>query len=174
MTDLLDRLLPFERRKVAAMDYPQKFRYFALKLIGASYILGTENLLSTDCSGTLTIPLYACGFKIRMTADGLFNTVFVRDLFMADWERCISAVFFRKAGARRVTHVSPIVGRGVVLDAWDPTERVILKALEAQKGYYQQMGYTVLLRSLDMDLARGYSSEDFAGELDRELMEVLT
>ena len=98
----------------------QRFRYWAFKLIDAEYKLGRENILQTDCSGTVCWPLLCMGYNIRITAEELMETVFTRQAAYASMTRT-QALFFRK-GDGQVIHVAPFVGPDVCLNAGDPVQ----------------------------------------------------
>lgn len=111
--------------KVNKLGKADRFRFWCTNLVGAPYGWGSENIFETDCSGTVAFALWMMGYNVRTTAEG-----FMRNLFTEadEYDKSkIQAVFYtvredQKHGDRTVKagtaiHVSPIVGRGVVVNA---------------------------------------------------------
>ncbi len=124
-------------------------------MLGAQYELGRENLFATDCSGTICWPLFCMSFNVRMTAAELFAGVFTHHVPAADirdyWDHTY-AVFYQRAGV--VSHVAPIVGRGVIFDAVERAQPAQLKALEPVAIWYIESGYSVFFREIEWMAAR--------------------
>jgi hypothetical protein len=172
----LAALAPHLQEKLEHSPREQVFRHFCLMLLGAEYRMGRENLLSTDCSGTICWPLFCMGFNLRLTAAELFARVFVHHVDMAligdYWEHCF-AIFYERAGL--VSHVAPIVGRGVILDAVDPAQPVQLKALQPVYNWYREHGYGIHFRDLNWMAARKIADSEpsrFEAEADEMLKEL--
>ena len=173
----LARLAPHLERKLLAASLPQRFRLFALLLEGAAYEPGRENVFATDCSGTLAWPLYCMGYNIRLTAAEFFAQVFTHHVPIGDvkdfGEHCY-AVFYERAGA--LSHVAPIVGRGVLLDAVSRDQPVMLKAAEPVLNWYHAAGYSFYFREIDWALARKFADSGprhWEREADEMLLEIL-
>jgi hypothetical protein len=168
-------LAEYEERKLAGMGAPRLFRYFAMKLLDAEYVMGKENIFETDCSGTICWPLFCMGLNIRVRAEYLYNHMYIHHLREAqNYYHRVSAVFYGERGA--ITHVSPIVGRGVILDAVNPEQPVQLKALAPVVGWYQDNGFVIHYREIDWTAAlkvaemTEYSWEREADAMLKELM----
>ena len=173
----LSALAPYLQRKLEAAPREQVFRYFCLMLDGAQYQLGRENLFTTDCSGTICWPLFCMGFNVRLTAAELFAQVFTHHVDAAlikDYWEHVYAVFYERAGV--VSHVAPIVGRGVIFDAVDPAQPAQLKALEPVYNWYREHGYGIYFREIEwlavQKLARS-GPRHFEREADEMLLELL-
>lgn len=173
----LEKLLPYLRRKFVMAHRPVLFRHFCLMLLGASYELGRENLFETDCSGTICWPLFCLGYRIRMTAEDLAGRLFIHHVEDAetvqDYLNRVLAVFFQRAG--RVTHVAPIVGRGVIIDAVEPAQPVQLKALEPVVRWYTAHGYGLFIRSIEWRMVESISQTEgaaFLSNADEMLLEL--
>jgi hypothetical protein len=174
----LPALAPYLQRKLETSSPEIRFRYFCLMLEGAQYQMGRENLFQTDCSGTICWPLFCMGYNLRLTAAELFAQVFTHHVPVADvkdyWEH-VFAVFYERAGV--VSHVAPIVGRGVIFDAVDPARPAQLKALEPVYNWYREHGYSIYFREIEwlavQKLARSGPRhfEREADEMLKELME---
>jgi len=135
-------------KKYMPMTDVQKHRALQLFLEGAKYRLGTENLFSTDCSGVLSWPLLCMGYDIRITADGFYKTLYIHDYDAGHtWRDETLAVFYLMNG--KASHVSAVVGRNVLLDAWDEDHLAELKDMDTTVKWYRENGYEVKLRGLD-------------------------
>lgn len=49
----LKALAEYEEDKLKGMGAPRMFRFFAMRLLDAEYVMGKENIFETDCSGTV-------------------------------------------------------------------------------------------------------------------------
>ena len=173
----ITRLAPHLERKLHAASLPQRFRFFALLMEGAAYEPGRENIFATDCSGTLCWPLFCLGYNLRLTAAELFAQVFTHHVDLAyvkEFYDHTYAIFYERAGA--ISHVAPVVGRCVILDAVDREQPVMLKAAEPVLGWYQDHGYSFYVREIDWDCAHKLADsgprhwEREADEMLRELI----
>lgn len=167
----LTRLAEFEKQKAAALSPAELFRWFCLKLVHARYKLGSENILETDCSGTICWPLFCLGVNLRLTAAGLYESVFTHASGLGEWKDQVLAIFYRDP-ALKVSHVSPIVGRGVILDAVDPALPVCLKDAETSMEWYTGQGYHIYIRAIDWNAAHEVA-EDPANAWAREADDML-
>jgi len=107
-----------ERYENVLVSNAQRFRYWALKLVDAEYKMGCENILQTDCSGTVCWPLLRMGYNIRITAQELYDTVFTAPASVASL-RHTQALFFQTPDGD-IIHVAPLVGADVCVNAGDP------------------------------------------------------
>ncbi len=173
----LARLAPHLQRKLHEATPPERFRFFAMLLHGARYELRRENIFATDCSGTICWPLYCLGLNIRLTAAELFERVYTRHVDIAlirDYWEHTYAVFYELAGT--ISHVTPVVGRGVILDAVNTEQPVQLKALEPVYNWYRERGYGFHFREIDWSLAQEVSDSGalrWEAEADEMLKEIL-
>lgn len=172
----LKRLAEYEQNKLQTMDAAEIFRFFCLKLLDADYVMGRENIFETDCSGTICFPLFCMGLNVRVTAGYLYHKMFLNEA--GDWHdylHRVMAVFYGKHG--NVSHVSPIVGRGVILDAVNPEQPVSLKAMALVFTWYEKQDYTIHVKELDWAAARQvarmteHSWEREADEILKEMIE---
>ena len=76
-TDLRFRLmLEAEKEIVEGLSESEKYRYFLGRMQFLKYESGKENLLRSDCSGSVCLALLlATGCSIRVTADALFKNI---------------------------------------------------------------------------------------------------
>ena len=166
----LHKLADYETNKLRTMDAPEIFRFFCLKLLDAEYVMGRENIFETDCSGTVCFPLFCMGLNIRVTAEYLYHRLFLNEAGdWRDYHHRTLGVFYGKHG--NISHVSPIVGRGVVLDAVSPEQPVQLKAMAPSMGWYEDHDYTIHVRELDWETARQVARmEEHSWEREADLM----
>ena len=171
----LHKLADYEIQKLKIMGAAETFRFFCAKLLDADYVMGKENIFETDCSGTICFPLYCLGLNIRTTAQFLYNRIFIVEA--GDFRKYLGrvlAVFYGRHG--NITHVSPIVGRGVILDAVDPDQPVQLKAMAPVMGWYEDHDYSIHVREIDWEAARLVARQEehsWAREADEMLKELL-
>lgn len=173
----LAALTPYLQQKLERSSRAQQFRYFCLMMLGAQYELGRENVFQTDCSGTICWPLFCMGFNVRMTAAELFERVFIHHVAVANikdyWEQTF-AVFYQRAGV--ISHVAPIVGRGVIFDAVNTDQPAQFKALEPVLNWYIGAGYDIYFRAIDWLAARKIAESEtraWEGRADEMLLELL-
>ena len=171
----LKALAEYEEQKLAGMGAPRLFRFFAMKMLDAEYVMGRENIFETDCSGTICWPLFCMGLNIRARAEYLYNRVYIHHLReIQNYYHRVSAVFYGERGA--ISHVSPIVGRGVILDAVNPEQPVQLKAMAPVLSWYEDHDYTIHVRELDWEAARQVAhmtEHSWEREADAMLKELL-
>jgi hypothetical protein len=111
----------------------ERFRQLALLLVDAPYRWGQETLRGTDCSGTVCFPLFMMGYDVRVTADVLYRKLFTRPVAEpeeeTDPERIMCVFYITRRAIRHgelsvpagtAIHVTPVVGRYVVVNAGDP------------------------------------------------------
>ena len=166
-TDLRFRLmLEAEKEIVEGLSEPEKYRYFLGRMQFLKYESGKENLLRSDCSGSVCLALLlATGCSIRVTADALFKKYFTKK---NPDKNDIQAAFFitlydRKLGARlykenEVCHVAGLCGRDVVLNCVEPVSE--LRSLSDMKPYYQANDYRVIVRGLDREALQKASDDN--------------
>lgn len=170
-----------EERKVKTLGMAGRFRKFALDLLDSPYVWGGENMIGTDCSGTVCFPLLCMGFKIRTTADDLMKKIFTdpvkNDL---DLDK-VMVVFYvtkekKKHGDRTVeagtaVHVTPVVGKYVVLNAGDP---VALHTAKQIRLWYEDRDCRAVWRQLNLARLIKHSEEkDMLWGLDKQVAQVL-
>lgn len=151
-------MLETEKEITAGLTEGERFRYFLGRMQYLRYASGKENLLKSDCSGSVCLALLlATGCAVRVTADTLFRKFFTKDDDgKAD---SIRAAFFitnydrppdengRVYHENEVAHVCGICGDDVVLDCSPPRSR--LRCLSAMARVYQGMDYRCRIRRLD-------------------------
>lgn len=148
----LSKLAEYEKQKIAGLTPAELFRWFTVKLMHSKYLRGSENILQTDCSGTLVWPLFCMGVNLRLTAAGFYESVFTRVSSLGAWADRVLAIFYKDPSAK-VSHVTPVVGRGVILDAADPALPVCLKDADTSVEWYTEHGYHVYVREIDWNAA---------------------
>ena len=171
----LHKLADYEIQKLKIMGPAEIFRFFCVKLIEADYVMGKENIFQTDCSGSICFPLFCMGLNIRCTAHYLYSHIFTTEA--GDFRQYLGrvlAVFYGQHG--NITHVSPIIGRGAILDAVDPDQPVQIKALAPVMGWYEDHNYSIHVKEIDWEAARlvarqeEHSWEREADEMIKELI----
>jgi len=132
------------------MTPAELFRYWCLKLVDVPYLWGKENLSGVDCSGTVCFALWMMGYNIRLNAQGLYRQIFdtpadnpITDL--SD-NQTVMAVFY---GQAKITHVTPVVGRYIVLDAASEDKPTRLKTAQSVRKWYEGQGYTTEWRQIN-------------------------
>lgn len=142
---------------------PEEFRFWAKLLIDAPYIWGSENLLGTDCSGTVCFPLLQMGYNIRTTADALMRKVFTIEVKDHEEYNSIMVVFYVKDG--KAIHVTPVVGRYVVLDA--TPEGIRLNTAVHVRTTFEATGHQAVWRRLNSGEAAEISdSQEESWDID--------
>ena len=72
-----EELMKNEKSQFEKMNEHDKFVYFLLLQFGSPYGWGSENPITSDCSGAVCMALYAAtGLLIRTTADDLLKRIF--------------------------------------------------------------------------------------------------
>ncbi len=170
-----------EEKKVKTLGRAGQFRKFALDLLEAPYVWGGENMLGTDCSGSICFPLLCMGYRIRSTADDLLKNVFTHYVSNElDLDK-IMAVFYvtrkqRNHGDRKVKkgtaiHVTPVVGKYVVLNAGNP---VILSTAKQIRLWYEKRDCEAVWREINMEAVTYHSEEgDMLYGVDNKVLQVL-
>jgi cell wall-associated NlpC family hydrolase len=128
------------------MSEAEKFRYWCLKLVDVPYVWGAENLSGVDCSGTICFALWMLGYNIRLNAQGLYDQIYVKPTSDLANNQEVMAVFY---GKEKMTHVTPVVGRYVILDAASVNEPTRLKTARGVRLWYEQRGYKTEWRQID-------------------------
>ena len=101
-------ILEAEKEIVEGLTEVERYRYFLGRMQFLRYESGKENLISSDCSGSVCLALLlATGCAIRVTADALFKKYFTKKNPDKD---DIQAAFFmtlydRKLGSEYVNKV---------------------------------------------------------------------
>ncbi len=179
-TDLRFRLmLEAEKEIVEGLSESEKYRYFLGRMQFLKYESGKENLLSSDCSGSVCLALLlATGCAIRVTADALFKKYFTKKNPDKD---DIQAAFFmtlydRKLGTRlykenEICHVAGVCGKDVVLNCVEPYSE--LRSLSDMKPYYQANDYRVIVRGLNRKALQKASDDNvdlFGADYEYEMI----
>lgn len=150
-------MLEAEKEIVEGLSETERYRYFLGRMQFLRYESGKENLISSDCSGSVCLALLlATGCAIRVTADALYKNYFTKRNPEKD---DIQAAFFvtlydRKIGNRiykenEVCHVAGVCGTDVVLNCVEPYS--VLRSLSDMKPFYQVNDYRVVVRGLDRE-----------------------
>ena len=152
-----------------------EFRYWIRYLIDLPYTWGQENLFGADCSGSICWSLLRMGYNIRTTADGLFRKVFTTRIALDnedDYGRTL-AVFYLDLD-RIARHVTPVLGRYVVLDA--KPEGLRLDTAINVRMAFESTGYKAIWREINWQHARMLSDsgreswgvDPILGELEKK------
>lgn len=148
-------LLESEKSIVENLTEAERYRYFLGRMQFLKYESGKENLLRSDCSGSVCLALLlATGGSIRVTADTLLKKYFTKKYPESDE---IQAVFFvtlydRRLGGRlyragEACHVAGVCGKDVVLNCVEPCS--VLRSVSDMKPYYNANDYRIVTRGLD-------------------------
>lgn len=161
-------------RRVDASSVAERFRAYAMTLLDAPYVWGSENPSGCDCSGTVCFPLWCLGYDIRVTADALYRELFTKPPVHEDDLSRVMAVFYitrkdrqhmdRVAPAGTAVHVTPVVGTNVVLNAGSSVQ---LTTALAVRLYFEARDCYAVWREIDWEKAGQMSrSEKYAWEID--------
>ena len=145
-----------QERKFQAMNNQDKYRYLLSIFRGMPYGWGEEHPEAADCSGSVCFALMgAFRYKIRTTANGLYQNVFLSEPNGTD------AVFFltkkpRKHGSRivpegTVTHVAGYVDDGIILNAEEPVSRI--RSADSTIRWFQARGFDAVVKGLSHSVA---------------------
>ena len=167
MEERWEKATPRERFEMIALDYDN------LKYRGGRETPFDEG----DCSATVSGPLYLMGYDIRATADALYRELFTDPVIDYESRTDIMAVFYITKMPRThfgklvevgtATHVAPVVGRYVVVNAFDPIDLWTTKAVYE---YYHKRAFDIEWRKLNMEqLQKHHKSKDLLWGLDPEL-----
>jgi hypothetical protein len=155
----LSKLFTEYLRKVQGLPLPAQHRHFTMMLADSSYQWGRENLIGTDCSGSLSWPLLCLRHNIRVTADEFYKKIYIHHVHQpARFEHRVMAVFCILGG--KAKHVMPIVGENVVLDADGPVgSSVTIKDANGAIDSRIRRGYSIDIRELDWDQVHAHEGE---------------
>lgn len=159
-------MLEAEKEIVSGLNEAERYRYFLGRMQFLRYESGKENMISSDCSGSVCLALLlATGCSIRVTADTLFKKYFTKK---NPEKNDIQAAFFitlydRKLGSRlykenEVCHVAGVCGTDVVLNCVEPYS--VLRSLSDMKPFYQANDYRVVVRGLDREALQKASDDN--------------
>ena len=159
-------MLEAEKEIVSGLNEAERYRYFLGRMQFLRYESGKENMISSDCSGSVCLALLlATGCSIRVTADALFKKYFTKK---NPEKNDIQAAFFitlydRKLGSRlykenEVCHVAGVCGTDVVLNCVEPYS--VLRSLSDMKPFYQANDYRVVVRGLDRETLQKASDDN--------------
>jgi murein DD-endopeptidase len=150
-----NEMMERERIQFEAMTERERYVFFLLLQYGSPYRWGMENPEGADCSGSVSLALYAAtGFLIRTTADELYRRVFT---VRYPSQRDIRAVFFlanseraHGSGTAKIgtaVHVAGLVDDGVILNSQEPKARV--RSLSEVNEHFKRTDCTAVIRGLD-------------------------
>ena len=159
-------MLEAEKEIVSGLNEAERYRYFLGRMQFLRYESGKENMISSDCSGSVCLALLlATGCSIRVTADALFKKYFTKknpdkDDFQAAF---FITLYDRKLGNRlykenEVCHVAGVCGTDVVLNCVEPYS--VLRSLSDMKPFYQANDYRVVVRGLDREALQKASDDN--------------
>ena len=158
-------LLETEKELTAKMTDAERYMYYLGRMQFLKYEMGKENLIKSDCSGSVCLALLlATGCSIRVTADALYRKYFT---IRVPEKGTIRAAFFitnydREQGGRiykadEVCHCAGLAGEDVVLNCSPPRSR--LRSLSDLRPVYHAMDYRIEVRGLNVDALRKASRE---------------
>jgi len=148
-------LMENEKQQFEKMNEYDKFVYFLLLQFGSPYGWGSENPITSDCSGAVCMALFAAtGLLIRTTADDLLKRVFTK---VNPRNGDIRAVFYvtkkekvhgdRRVAAGTATHVAGFVDDAIILNSQEPYAKV--RYITEVSSWFQREGHEVTVRGLD-------------------------
>jgi len=163
------------KQRIEMMSDAERFRFFAAWYGGLQYMGGHENpIYGADCSGTVCGPLWLMGYNIRCTADDLYRKLFTKPVGDFESRSDILAVFYLTSVAKEhfgrtvppgyAVHVTPVIGRYVVQNAFDPIEPMSAAYV---RGWYEARAHTVEWRGLNhAELVKHSEARDLVFGLD--------
>ncbi len=159
---MLDSYIDLFKTKIEKMENKvRKFKLISLSMLYGKYVWGSEKPEESDCSGTVCLPLLIMGYNIRVTADRL-KELFKENAKGYD-ENEVQAIFYLKDGIAK--HVTPMVGKGMVVNAQGGEEIRLEKAMDVVQRY-EAKGYKAVIKKLDFKDLEGI---DEVHGLDEEL-----
>lgn len=151
--------------KIKDLSVPAQFRKYALQMVDAplGFEYGKETPIGADCSGVVCYPLLMMGWKIRTSADSLYQYIFTKKVWERDrnnWKQSIRAVFFiarrpwHKPGwgpmeAGTAFHVAPLVGRNTLVHADSLVDQIYLVDAVTLAQTYDYWGFDIVWREID-------------------------
>ena len=146
------------KRKLDILTDAERFRFWVCLSQDAPYTWGGETMLGPDCSGSVALGLFGAGYNVRLTADMYLRLLFTNTpgktfdpqeiacvFYLADSDRGHGPGSIKKGTA---SHVTPIVGDDVVLDAaWGKPAR--LRSIGDAERLHMGFGTTPVHASID-------------------------
>ncbi|MCR5765739.1 MAG: peptidoglycan endopeptidase [Treponema sp.] len=151
-------MLEAEKEIVEGLTEADKYRYFLGRMQFLKYESGKENLIQSDCSGSVCLALLlSTGCFIRVTADELFKKFFTKKnpnkddiqaaFFVTNYDRKIGEKIYKEG---ECAHVAGVCGIDVVLNCVSPVS--VLRSISDMRPFYNAMDYSVYVRGLDRDV----------------------
>lgn len=134
------------KEKLEGLGLASRFRQYALTFAEAEYKWGGESMTGTDCSGIFCGPLQFLGYKIRTTADVLYNKAF-DDVSMLFSKDDVNAIFFLNDDGV-ASHMGLFLSDSVVLHA-SGKRGVTFDTIEDIMDEYDEKGMTPVIQVLD-------------------------
>ena len=159
-------MLEAEKEIVSGLNEAERYRYFLGRMQFLRYESGKENMISSDCSGSVCLALLlATGCSIRVTADALFKKYFTKKnpdkndiqaaFFITLYDRKLGSSLYKE---NEVCHVAGVCGTDVVLNCVEPYS--VLRSLSDMKPFYQANDYRVVVRGLDREALQKASDDN--------------
>lgn len=167
--------------RLSRMSPAEMYRFWAVHYIDIIYHRDKENFIEqSDCSGTVCGPLWMMGYNIRTHADRLFRELFTERVTDFESPDDIMAVFYetpreqrhldRNVGPGYITHVAPVVGRYVLVNAVDP---IRLEPSASVYHNFHDRGFAVHWRKINWQLLEEHSKKrDMCDRVDKKLTEL--
>lgn len=156
-----------------------QFRQFALELVDAKqgYEWGKETPIGADCSGTISYPLIRMGYKVRVTAQEYFSSMFDQTSMPFYDDKDIDtpyAAFYFPLEQRKsmggmtkedydIVHVAPMIENGVLIDADFRRDRVLIKYALDLEDELHNFGFGCVYGKLNWDIVEQKSGKAFYG-----------
>ncbi len=165
--DLLARLmLETEKEFTKNLTESQRYKYYLGRMQYLKYESGKENLMKSDCSGSVCLALLlATGCSIRVTADTLYRKYFTKKnpgkddiqavFFISNYDRNLGGRLYREG---ECAHVAGVAGTDVVLNCVEPYS--VLRSISDMRPVYNAMDYTVVVRGLDREALQKASDSE--------------
>ena len=171
-------MLEAEKELTSRLTENERFMYYLGRMQFLKYESGKENLMRSDCSGSVCLALLlATGCSIRVTADALYRKYFtVRNpdrnsircaFFITNYDRKLGSRLYKE---NEVAHCAGLAGEDVVLNCVEP--RSVLRSLSDLRPVYYGMDYRIEVRGLNKKtlLEANEDSRDLFGP-DAEFLE---